>query len=176
MPMGALTLGASYSETANPAAAGTSNGNYDADLGAKTITLSAKYNAGPLSLAAALKRSNYALAVTGRATNLELGATYDLGVAKLGFGYDAKPAYAALVAPVIDKAALAFGVSVPMGQSAFGVNFAKRGVAKIVEVGFQQNLSARTNVNASFGTHTIGGTSTAADNRAQYRVSLNHAF
>jgi predicted porin len=165
--MGGLVLGASLSE------AGTDGGYTPA---ARATTLSARYAAGPLALAAALKHtSNNVTATIYRSNNFELGATYDLGVAKVGFGYDSKPASSpanGFAAPAIDKAAFAFGVSVPFGTSSVGFNMAKRDFAKITEFGYQNNLSARTNVNFSVGSMQT----TATASRGQYRVSLNHAF
>lgn len=160
--MGGLVIGASLSE------AGFDGGTTPATRG---TTVSARYTAGPLVLAAAVKHtSNNVNATIYRGNNIELGATYDLGVAKVGFGYDTKPA--GVTAPAIDKAAFAFGLSVPFGKNSVGFNMAKRDFAKITELGFQSNLSARTNVNFSVGSMTTA----PSTSRGQYRVSLNHAF
>lgn len=178
LPMGPLTLGIGYSESGVGEGAGD---NSTAGTN-QTVTLSARYASGPLSLAAAYKNTDGPSASV-RAGNYEFGAKLDLGAVVIGAGFDSKPINGRVVGSVTgnnDKMALAFGVSVPMGASTAGLNYAKRGEASFVELGFQHNLSARTNVNLSVGRFNVIDQTVAnglkTGTTGQYRVSLNHAF
>jgi len=105
-----------------------------------------------------------------RKNRLEAFATYDLGVAKLGIGYDGKNVgtsdtvyaanlaneYASIRTPGTadyvrfnEAAAWSVGVSAPIGAFTVGANYAKRDIAKLTEVVAKYDLSKRTSLNAS---------------------------
>ena len=131
----------------------------------KTTVLQLDYANGPLAAGVSYKMTT-GLAAGIEKNNLEMAATYDLGVAKLGVGYDGKRAG---TAKGTDKAAFALGVAVPFGATVVGVNWAKRGAAKATEFAAQYNLSKRTFVNFSAGKQN-------ADVSSQYRIKLQHNF
>ncbi|MDH4480098.1 MAG: porin [Rhodoferax sp.] len=148
--------------------------------GSTTWTASATYAANGLKVVAQVNQSTYSdnakavAALTGvtnpRTLSTDLSAVYDLGVAKVGLGWDAARRGKQ---DGTDAAATMFGVSVPMGATTFGLNYGKRDTASFTQVAAQYDLSKRTNVNASFGSDTQSGTSGTND---QYRLSLNHSF
>jgi predicted porin len=166
----------------------------------RTSVLSADYSNGPLAVGVALKNTNAVngaapLAATARKSNFEAFGTYDLGVAKLGFGFDGKTTNGALANS--DKSAISMGVAVPFGPATVGLNYAKRGTAKVTEFAVNYALSKRTSVNASFGNQSASAGSVAAvpgtvsvagvpaagtaavpflAKQSQYRISLAHTF
>jgi predicted porin len=157
--------------------------------GNKTAVLGAGYANGPLAVGLAYKSgsgtpvagaggANFANTLL-RKTNLEGFATYDLGVAKLGFGFDTKRA-GTLAASTTEKNAFSFGVSAPLGPVTLGVNYAKRDTNKLFEAVAQYALSKRTQLNLSIGKQQgPGATNFVAPDTAeqgQYRIKLQHAF
>jgi predicted porin len=117
----------------------------------KTVVLGLSYANGPLTTAVAYKSSKnddtlypaLAFASTpgaAKKTNVEAVATYNFGVALVGFGLDSatnsKPtavaagntaAYRTYLAQVAgSKTAFGLGVALPMGATTLGVNYAKR--------------------------------------------------
>ena len=155
----------------------------DKTSAAKVNILSANYANGPLSVAFAHKMKNNAAAPAGtKKADNELALTYDLGVAKIGFGYGSKTTNTG-------KALSSYGVNVPMGAISLGVNGAKRGDAEFMEGGVKYAFSKRTTLNAMYGTYeaTAGtaraATATAAATAArdaidgkQYRMGIVHTF
>jgi predicted porin len=146
----------------------------------KVTVLGAGYANGPLAAGLAYKSASGAAFVAGvRKTNLEGFATYDLGVAKLGFGFDTKRA-ATLTASTTEKNAFAFGVSAPLGPVTVGVNYAKRDTNKLYEAVAQYALSKRTQLNVSVGKQkgpgATGFVAPAIAEGGQYRIKLQHAF
>ena len=102
-------------------------------------------------------------------TSFDVSAIYDAGVAKLGFGYDSsRRGYTSA-----DKAAMLFGVSIPMGAITLGGNYGSRDEANFLQLGAQYDLSKRTNLNLSWGQDKQGA---GKDTNSQYRLSLNHSF
>ena len=102
-------------------------------------------------------------------TSYDLSAIYDAGVAKIGFGYDSsRRGYTSA-----DKAAMLFGVSIPMGAITLGGNYGSRDEANFLQLGAQYDLSKRSNVMASWGQDKQGA---GKDTNSQYRLSLNHSF
>ena len=125
-----------------------------------TLILAGAYAAGPIAAGLSYKMQTK-VASGDKVKNLEAFATYDLGVAKLGVGFDQKPTGG--------DHAFAVGVSAPLGAATVGVNFAKRGANKVTEFAAKYDLSKRTNVNFSAGKQTI-------DLGNQYRLSVQHNF
>ncbi len=133
--------------------------------------LGVNYAAGPLAVGLAVKNTNLpAGAVT---TNTEAFATYDLGVAKIGVGYDSKMNADAtnnlISAANAAKNATSFGVAVPMGALTIGANYAVRGDAKVTEFAAKYDLSKRTSVRLSAGKQSV-------DASNQNRLALVHTF
>jgi predicted porin len=134
----------------------------------KTVTLGGSYSNGPLLIAAAHK-STSGLPAGVKKTNLELLATYNLGFATVGLGFDGKRAGLAA-----DKNAFALGIAAPFGPVTVGVNYAKRDTAKIVEAVAKYDLSKRTSINASFGKQS--NAAKTDDPNSQYRIKVQHNF
>ena len=102
-------------------------------------------------------------------TSFDVSAIYDAGVAKVGFGYDSsRRGYTSA-----DKAAMLFGVSIPMGAITLGGNYGSRDEANFLQLGAQYDLSKRSNLNLSWGQDKQGA---GKDTNSQYRLSLNHSF
>ena len=102
-------------------------------------------------------------------TSFDVSAIYDAGVAKVGFGYDSsRRGYTSA-----DKAAMLFGLSIPMGAITLGGNYGSRDEANFLQLGAQYDLSKRTNANVSWGQDKQGA---GKDTNSQYRISLNHSF
>ena len=96
-----------------------------------------------------------------------LSASYDLGVAKLGFGVEK---------PRAGDNQIALGVSAPFGAVTAGLIYAKAGDNKGFGIGANYALSKRTVINASFGKVDAGGADGSATNDNQYRVRVMHSF
>jgi len=146
------------------------------------------YANGPL--AAAFDLTNYgANAATGTLADdrTRVSASYDLGVAKVGFGHQvAKYVGGSKTKDMI------VGVSVPVGAFLLGANYATQQVGTGVKVkgtdlGAQYNLSKRTfiaahyqkvtNRDATLGTATaITAADAVANSNNKFRVQLSHAF
>jgi hypothetical protein len=98
---------------------------------------------------------------TSTASRTRASASYDLGIASVGFGYSKKQG--------TDRQT-AMGVKVPMGAVTLGAIYAKNGAAKGYGVGMDYALSKRTALNVSYGDETSDA------NGTQYRVRLLHSF
>jgi predicted porin len=128
----------------------------------KTNSLSLDYANGPVAVGGNFKYS------TDQATNVssntrEFFATYNLGVAKVGYGYNKGSANA--------DATTLLGLSAPIGANlTVGVDYAKYGSTKGTQYGANYSLSKRTTFNVSTGKATDAST----DN--QYRVGVTHSF
>lgn len=133
----------------------------------KITVLGANYANGPLAAGVAFKSTSGTIPAGAKKTNTELFATYDLGVARVGFGFDSKRT-------ATDKSAMSFGVAAPMGAMTVGLNYAKRDTNKVTEVVARYDLSKRTNINASFGKMTADEATAGKGN--QYRIGVYHAF
>lgn len=145
------------------------NADGDADPLYKTTVLGVNYSAGPLAAGLAYKATS-GLPAGAVKNNVEGFATYNFGVATVGFGFDTKtnPGSSITVADAA-KTAIALGVSAPLGPVTAGLNYAKRGDAKVTEVAVKYDLSKRTHINASFGKQSV-------DAESQYRIGIYHAF
>ncbi len=133
-------------------AVGSSAGSGDAQVN----VLQLNYAAGPLS--AGVDTTNYANANTPRT---RLSASYDLGVANVGFGYSKKKG---------SDAQTAMGVKFPMGAVTLGAVYAKAGSSKGYGVGADYAFSKLTTLNVSYGDET------SMTNGDQFRIRLMKAF
>lgn len=135
----------------------------------KTAALGVKYAAGPLAIGARVVNSKNDAFVSGITKNsFELGANYDLGVAKIGLGFDSKRRGKADT----DKAAVVVGVAVPMGPASIGLNYSKRDTASIIDLGLNYSLSKRSSVYVDYGKFK----SNAGASSSQYNIVLVHNF
>ncbi|NDP40338.1 MAG: porin [Rhodoferax sp.] len=198
-PVDALTYGTKFGDfTASvqyveSATDGAQNG------AVKVGVLNGGYAKGPLAVGIAVKgysfREDLPMGLErARKNRLEAFATYDLGVAKFGVGYDGKNVgtsdavyaanlaneYASIRTPGTADyvrfnraAAWSVGVSAPLGAFTVGANYAKRDIAKLTEVVAKYDLSKRTNLNASFGRQTANE---GTDSGNQYRIGMYHSF
>lgn len=146
------------------------------------------YANGPL--AASFDYTSFGLnTVTSTAAldkRLRLSASYDLGMAKLGAGYEASTSQnvtAGLVAAnsSVDDKQYILGVSAPVGSAlVLGANYTRHtnnapGNTDITgwDLGAQYNLSKRTNV--QFGYRRVSQ-DTAANSNTSTRIRLMHSF
>ena len=137
------------------------------------------YAAGPLAAAADYTSygANAAVAATGKVladTRTRVSASYDLGMAKVGLGYQT----ATNVANVSKKENV-FGVSVPMGALTLGMVVASSktdgvaGTNKGTDLGAKYALSKRTFIAAAYQTTKAAGATASA---SKYRIQLGHSF
>jgi Gram-negative porin len=98
-----------------------------------------------------------------------VSGSYDLGVAKIGLGYQKETAI---------KAEYALGVSVPVGAHSVGFVYDKSLQTKRSGYGFggDYNFSKRTALNVSFGKVDDGTAVKSATNDNQFRIRLMHKF
>lgn len=141
--------------------------------GGNITSVQLKYGAGPL--AASVDSTNWGnqfAAVRGQRTRMS--ASYDLGVAKVGFGVENKDN--GLAADGSDRIV---GISMPMGNMLFGINVASSstdGVAgnnKGTDLGMKYSLSKQTSVFVQYQTTKSAG---ATNSASKYRVKLHKAF
>jgi len=158
-------------------------GMQDTSLTQDATQLGLTYGAGPVAVAA--DYTNFGLnAVLATAPGLDnrfrLSGSYDLGVAKLGLGYEKRKTTAATNNGSADWL---LGVSVPFGATTVGLNYARStvdGVAQNatgLDFGVKYDLSKRTYVAFQYQDDTA--TAAAGVIQAEtkkYRVQLSHAF
>lgn len=175
-----------------------SNNDGNVNPGRTTIVVGVGYANGPVAAGLAFKNTNgkNGFPAPTNKSNTEAFVTYDLGVAKLGLGYDSKTfAGGGVTAANAEKSAISMGVSAPVGPAVIGLNYAKRGTAKVTELAANYALSKRTSINASFGRQTASGATSGATSYAvvagaptaqqtgtilakqsQFRISVAHTF
>lgn len=132
------------------------------------------YNAGPLS--AGIDTSSFgqnASASTGTDSRVRMSASYDLGVAKVGVGYQTKKTYAG-----VKDTQTMVGFSMPAGAWTLGATYAVRNNdvntsdAKGWELGANYAFSKRTAVQIATRNLSINGAASATATR----VRLLHSF
>jgi len=132
------------------------------------------YNAGPLS--AGIDTSSFgqnASASTGTDSRVRMSASYDLGVAKVGVGYQTKKTYAG-----VKDTQTMVGFSMPAGAWTLGATYAVRNNdvntsdAKGWELGANYAFSKRTAVQIATRDLSINGAASATATR----VRLLHSF
>jgi len=139
------------------------------------------YTQGPLAAVVGFKTTN-GLTTTQLTTteknNTELAVTYDLGVAKVGLGFDSASLKGTSSNAYGEKSLISYGVNVPMGAFTVGYNGAKRGVNKFYDAGVSYDLSKRTSIKAMVGklTNTSSASTVASNAGTQYRVGGLHNF
>ncbi|HMN92522.1 MAG TPA: porin [Hydrogenophaga sp.] len=129
------------------------------------------YAAGPIS--AGLDYTQF----SNDRKRVRLSASYDLGVARVGFGMEDNRSIAGS-----DGRQYALGVSAPLGPVTVGAVYARNGEAftgggqsRGWAIGADYNLSKRTAVNFTYGDRQrVNGANDA--NGDQYRIRLMHSF
>lgn len=161
--------------------------------GGRGTGLSGGYANGPLYVVLAYQKTNNATATDSRKSSL-LGATYDLGVAKLHFGYGRTKNDT--LAPVTtqnygDAANTLLGVTVPLGAGALKASYVRHNDrtasnldANQFGIGYDYSLSKRTTVytvvskisnkNGAFYT-TLNATNAGVGDKA-FNLGVRHSF
>jgi len=166
-----------------PGTGAGAGGMQDTALSQDATQVGVTYGAGPVAVAA--DYTNYGLnavlaATPGADNRLRVSGSYNLGVAKLGLGYESRKSTAATNNGSRDWL---IGVSAPFGATTVGLNYARRtadGVdqdATGIDFGVQYSLSKRTLVAFQYQDETAGAAAaTIQGNTKKYRVKLLHAF
>jgi len=129
--------------------------------------LGVNYANGPISVTYAMKAHTLATGSTVKKNQNELAASYDFGVAKVGFAFDDKTT-------ATGKTATGYSITVPVGAISFGAQMFKRGVLKQTDFGASYAFSKRTSM--SIATGKLSGNTTAENNGNQSRIQLKHTF
>jgi predicted porin len=171
LPIGAVTATVMLIDSiGNPGTAGMQSAAATQD--ATLIGLA--YAAGPISVG--LDQTNFgrnAAAATATDTRTRVSASYDLGVARIGAGYQTKETYAG----VADNQMMV-GVSVPMGAITLGATYASRDNdsnavdATGYELGANYAFSKRTNLQTAYQSLSVNKGADATT----LRVRLMHSF
>lgn len=146
------------------------------------------YAAGPLSVAADITAygNNSIAAATARSNGrTRISASYDLGVAKIGAGFETRTAATSSTATELKTNESIIGVNVPFGSFDIGLNYAKSttdgdGYSKSgFDVGARYNLSKRTYVFVglqSVNNVNLNGTAGSTNEGSFSRIQLAHSF
>jgi predicted porin len=141
------------------------------------------YAGGPI--AAAADYTNYGLnavpaTTPGADDRFRISGSYNLGMAKLGLGYEKRKNTAATNNGSSD---IVVGVAVPMGATTFGLNYGRRTVDGVdqnatgYDLGVKYDLSKRTYVAAHYQKNTLGAAAgVTQDTNNKFRIQLAHAF
>ena len=174
-------LTASFSLIDNTAAGTNTLGMGSTYVGQDANVIGLNYANGPL--AAAFDVTSYGRnAVTGTVADdrTRVSASYDLGVAKLGFGYQVAATTAATANKTKD---MIVGVNVPMGAVSLGMNYATSqadGAVKVkgFDLGAKYDFSKRTFVAFNYQDvdNRAGTTIGATSDNSKYRIQLGHSF
>ncbi len=150
------------------------------------------YAAGPLNVAAAYGKTDYAL--FGDYKQINAGVSYDLGVAKLMAQYDQEKA--APAGASVKNSTYLVGASVPMGAGEIRASFSAAkmeagaansfGKARLFALGYVHNLSKRTAVYTTYARIANKGTgfaynmgrapSTAGGDVQGFDIGVRHTF
>jgi len=208
VPMGAATVAATFFELGAtddglpaPSAAFSTTAAYSASTGTggnrsgvSGYQLTAGYSAGALSVT-----GDYTMFMAAKGVNelfdghnrFRIAGTYDLGVAKVGLGFQSKNKSVA--------SQYSAGVNVPVGAVEFGLVYNARNAQEAVRneantanlvsaadarsstsVGLRYNLSKTANVLVAYTTYSgvgsVSATNTAATSDNEYRIRLLKSF
>jgi len=154
------------------------------------------YSAGPLAVAADhTKYGNNAVTVAAARADVRtrISASYDLGVAKLGYGYQTADAFAATATTTTKTKDMIMGVNIPMGKLSLGLNYATSQAGTAVKVkgtdlGAKYDLSKRTFIAAHYqkvsnkdNASELGASGTrdaaaATNSNNKFRIQMSHSF
>jgi len=143
------------------------------------------YANGPLTIAADMTDYGNNADTSVAVGRTRISASYDLGVAKVGFGRESRDAKATLASASVNTVDTILGVSFPLGAVTLGANYVTgRTVgngftAKAYEVGAKYDLSKRTyvalQVHSTKNADKFGATA-LTNNYTQNRIQLAHSF
>lgn len=143
------------------------------------------YAAGPVAVSADFTNFNWNGQVSATATLMDsrtrISASYDLGVAKFGLGYESlKLSSSTAGVASVNQTETIFGVSAPVGSAiTVGANVTRSKVDGVLngtsgtDLGIQYNLSKRTNVQLGYQRVAVDNAATDTTNT---RVRLMHSF
>ena len=144
------------------------------------------YVNGPLTIAADMTDYGYNADVTVLNTSrTRISASYDLGVAKVGFGRESRDAKATPTSASVTTADTIVGVSIPVGALTLGFNYATGKTAtdaftvKGTELGAKYDLSKRTYValqTQNVKNADIFGAKATTNSATRHRIQLAHSF
>jgi hypothetical protein len=150
-----------------------------------SMVIGVNYANGPLLIAADMTDYGNNAATAVAVNRSRISASYDLGVAKVGFGRESRDAKATLASASVNTTDTIFGFSVPVGNITLGAMFVtgrKVGngfTAKSTEVGARYDLSKRTyfaiQSHNTKNADKFGATATT-NSYTQNRIQLSHAF
>ena len=165
----------------------------------RNIGLSGAYNNGPIRAVLAYHRAELTTGTpavrSGRADTVMVGATYDLGVAKLHAAYARNDGESALGVTNVDSKDAMLGVSAPLGSGTLLASYIRSSDDTTAEndasqwaLGYTYALSKRTNFYTSyarikndntgirgFGT-SLKGVPAAGDDPSVFNVGVRHTF
>ena len=153
-------MGGIYGQAMVAAGEGDPNGKY---VGARL-----GFASGPINVAVAVGRQDMNPTIGRRFQNWNVGASYDLGMAKLMAFYN----HEKNESTAVDENRMLLGVSVPMGQGTINASYVRSDLkggtvgandATQVALGYQYALSKRT---------TIYGTGSRLDNKGAGRLTI----
>jgi len=171
--MGGFTVSAALLD------APTSGGMQSTALTQDATLVGVGYSAGPLAVAADYTSFGLNAVVVGADNRLRMSASYDLGVAKIGAGYENIKFTDA--AKTSEKQYL-IGVSAPISKAVtIGANYAKNTQDGSVDVsgyelGANYALSKRTGVQVAYQNLSESGTGALSGSATAFRVRLMHSF
>ena len=135
----------------------------------RSASLALVYAAGPVKVAGRyINSKNESWTGDKTKNSFDLGASYDLGMAKLGLGYDSKRRGKG----ASDKAAVTASISAPVGPVTFGLNYGKRDASDFTEASVKYALSKRSAVYLDYGKAKMAKNAS----NSQYNLVLVHNF
>jgi predicted porin len=170
LPIGAVTATVMLIDSiGNPGTAGMQSAAATTD--ATLVGLA--YAAGPVSIGLDHTAFGKNAAAAGTDSRTRVSASYDLGAAKVGAGYQTKETFAG-----VKDSQMMVGVSVPMGAITLGATYASKDSdtnsadATGYELGANYAFSKRTNLQAAYLSQSINDGADATT----LRVRLMHSF
>ncbi|PUE06236.1 hypothetical protein B9Z51_15545 [Limnohabitans sp. T6-5] len=144
----------------------------------------ATYTSGPLAVVFAYQKADADATVQSTGTLTTIGATYDLGVVKLGAGVQSEKATAAGTAVAFTKGdSYALTATVPMGALTPYVKYGEHKYdnatgtnAKIANVGVRYALSKRSLVYVDYVTNSAALVNTSTSAKSMTSLGLQHTF
>jgi predicted porin len=169
-----LTLAAVYADATSTAGRGADT---VAAKNTYSLTGGVFYRTGPIDAAYEYTSFNQADGTTR--IRHRTSASYDLGVARIGAGYETRER---TTNKNLDYSEYVFGISVPLGATTVGLTYLANQDSdnSLMGIGVQYALSKRTSLNFSYADkdgvapHPLATAATAEG--TQYRVRLLHSF
>jgi predicted porin len=179
-PMGPVSVGLSYSEKADSLGLGKGSSGPASETAARQVVLDVNYADGPL----AAHFAYLADADVDAKNHYRLAGSYDLGVAKLGAGFERQSYGDATGGTKQTWSDMLVAVSVPLGATTLSANWAQREISdrtvaadngKYDGYGLKASyaLSKRTAVSVDY-TNWAGFVN--AKKQSEYNVFLSHSF